>query len=468
MRRPALLLALLACAHVPRSTDPANWLELQSEHFVFRTDLPLDDARAAVSELERGRAALLIAAWHSTRPSLRKTVVIELANRHELEEFAVERLEGFVTGDAFDEQMMVLSADHEFGDQDVLKHELAHVITDEFLVVKPRWLAEGIACYLETLRFERFSRKLRVGDLSEQRLNYLKERPILDYAQALHTGREAESLDAGAGYSFESASWLLVHWLVDTRQDNFDRFLNRLTREGWEQAFREEFPDLSDSAIRSGMKEYWKTGSVRIASAPAPAWSGEIVEERMDRAEVYALRADLFRLSPGFAASAERKALMNAEIAKALAADPANPLALKLSGGDPRAAVAVHPRDWRSWALLAERSQNDVTSLAKAAALAPQNGPLIALLAMAESNSGRKKEGLEHALRAAQLAPGRSDVLDILAQLQAFSGNCFDAINLEQRAIDALPDSAAASAVITLNKRLSSIREMCVSSMEQR
>ena len=59
-------------------------------------------------------------------------------------------------------------------------------------------------------------------------------------------------------------------------------------------------------------------------------------------------------------------------------------------------------------------------------------------------------------------------MLDILAQLQAFSGNCFDAINLEQRAIDALPESAAASAVITLNKRLSSIREMCVSSMEQR
>src|SRR5438132_10137831 len=244
MRRSTVLFALLACAHVSRSRDPANWLELQSEHFVLRSDLPLDDARAAVADLERVRAALLIAAWHSSRPSVQKTVVIELASRRELEEFAIEGLEGFVAGDAFGDQLMVISADHEFGEQDILKHELAHVITDEYLVVKPRWVAEGIACYLETLKFERFSRKLRVGDLSEQRLNYLKERPILDYAQALHAGREGESLDGGAGYSFESASWLLVHWLVDTRPDNFDRFLNRLTREGWEQAFREEFPDL--------------------------------------------------------------------------------------------------------------------------------------------------------------------------------------------------------------------------------
>jgi len=93
---------------------------------------------------------------------------------------------------------------------------------------------------------------------------------------------------------------------------------------------------------------------------------------------------------------------------------------------------------------------------------------VIALLALAENNAGRKKEGLEHAIRAAELAPGRSDVLDILAQLQAFSGKCDDALIVEQRAIDALPDSAPASIVATLNQRFSRIPDLCAPSLEQR
>ena len=454
MRRAISCCLLLACAHASRSKDPANWLELQSEHFVVRTDLAADDARRAVEDLENTRAALRAAAWHASRPPGRKTAVVELATRWELQEFAVERLEGFVASDAFGESVMVVSADQVIGEFDVLKHELAHVISEEFLSSPPRWLAEGLACYLETLRSS--GGKLRVGELSRERLVSLKYKPVLDYAQILHVGREFESMDADAGYAFETASWLLVHWLVDTRPDAFDEFLARVTREPWEKAFHEAFPDLSDGAVRAGVKQYLEHGQARIGATPAPAWSGPIVQRTMTAGEVHALRADLFRLSPGFAHTAERQSLLRSEIAQALQADPGEPLAIKLSNGNAAPAVQAHPNDWRAWALF-----DDAASLAKAAEIDPANGPVLARLALAENNAGKRAEGLAHGLRAVQLAPGRPDVLDIVAQLQAFAGHCDEAIALEREAIDGLPDSAPPSAVRELTTRLSRLPALC-------
>ena len=36
----------------------------------------------------------------------------------------------------------------------VLKHELAHAQHGSFLPRNPRWFFEGLACYLETLRYQ--------------------------------------------------------------------------------------------------------------------------------------------------------------------------------------------------------------------------------------------------------------------------------------------------------------------------
>src|SRR5260221_8801934 len=101
MRRSSFLILLAACAHVSPSTDPATWIELESEHFVLRTDLPADDARSAIADLERVRLGLLATGWHAKVAAPGKTAVVELATSAELREFAVPRLEGFVAPDAF-------------------------------------------------------------------------------------------------------------------------------------------------------------------------------------------------------------------------------------------------------------------------------------------------------------------------------------------------------------------------------
>lgn len=454
-----VFLFVFACAHVSRSTDPALWVEVTTEHFVLRTDLPPDDARKAAADLELIRSALLAAAWHSSKEAGGRTQVVELADDRELREFAKKGLEGFVASDAFDEPIMVVTASQE--EQQIFKHELSHVVTRGYLVSKPRWVDEGIATYLETLKLDRGSGNFEVGRLSRDRLAFLRAYPVLDYTSVLHTGREAELMDAQAGYAFESAAWLIVHYLVDTRPQRFDAFLGRLARgERADQAFQAEFIDLDEATLRSAIATYWKSGLAQIGTGHVQPWTGPIELQPMDPAEVYALRADLFRLAPGYRIG-ERTGPMQAEIDRALAIDPGNPRALELSrDADPAPAIAAHPDDWRTWVLVADRKK-DPAAIEKAARLAPENAGVLARLAITDANRGAASQALAHALRAAELAPGRSDILDVLAQALSVNKRCDDARDVEQRAIDALSDAAPPSAVRMLGQRMEWIAVNC-------
>ena len=58
MKKLVLALCLCACAHVDRAKDATAWIELRSDHFEVRSDLPEADARAVVQSLEESRAAM--------------------------------------------------------------------------------------------------------------------------------------------------------------------------------------------------------------------------------------------------------------------------------------------------------------------------------------------------------------------------------------------------------------------------
>ena len=117
MRRFLPFALLLSCAHGPRPIPPDQWRELQTEHFVLRTDLAPEDARRMAADLELVRAALLAAALHSSRISKARTQVIVLADDRELQEYAAKGIGGFVSGDAFGEPIMVVSGSQDAEDQ---------------------------------------------------------------------------------------------------------------------------------------------------------------------------------------------------------------------------------------------------------------------------------------------------------------------------------------------------------------
>ena len=205
-----------------------------------------------------------------------------------------------------------------------------------------------------------------------------------------------------------------------------------------------------------------KDGQYLRYTIAEPQLSGAPAVRALPRSEVHALRADLLRMSPGYSRTPEREERMRAELALSLQDDPGNPLALELSGsGDAQAAVSAHAGDWRAWVVLADRNGNDASAIAKAARLAPDNAGVLSRLAWAENAAGRRKKAIEHARRANELAPGRSIHLDTLASLLAGAGQCSEAILLEQRAIEVLPDTAPADAAGELRARLSQMEQKC-------
>ena len=460
MRRPGLLLLLaVACAHAPRSNDPQAWIEVRSEHFLVRTDLAEDDARKAATDMELVRTALLGAGWHSNREPKERTAVVLVATQAELHEFASKTLLGFATSNVYGEPFLAISADQDVLEQELFKHELTHIINEGFLVSKPRWVNEGIACYLEMLEIKRGGSAAVMGKPSLQRLEFLQRRPVHSWSWVFSTGDDVLQATGDQGYAFETAAWALVHYFVDNKPEQFDAYLTGLAH-GVEssRAFNQAFPNLREEQLSEAMASYLKTGKLRIDTLPIKAWSGNIAVARMAPAEVFALRADLLRFSPG----SSRNELSQAEVQKALAIDPGNPYALILQqGSSAAAATAAHPDDWRSWFLAASRDEKDRAAIDKAASLAPDNASVLSRLTFAELNAGAKERALAHAAHAVEISPGRSEALDALAHAYAANARCDDAAVAEQRAIDAIPDAAVNGAPQALLQRQRELRDHC-------
>jgi hypothetical protein len=464
MRRILFLLAV-ACAHVAPShtAEPAAWHELTSPHFTVFSDVPEAAAKRAVADMELVRNALAELAW--TTPDVEKAryQVVLLATQEELREFASKGLAGFATSDAFGEPILVVTADQDIIDDALFKHELTHLIDKQFMVTKPRWVDEGIAVYFETLQIDREKGRLTVGLPEGNRLRFLAQNPMRSAFSVLQQGAEIETGTADAGYRFETWSWLWVHWLTDMKKAAFDDYLNRLAKgeETW-AAFTSAFPGLREGDVQQEINAYLTQKLLRAGSAVLRPWTGTVESKPMLPAEAIALRAEMLGFHPGYESTPERQQIFEAEVLKALAIDPGDPLALAQAiAADPKPAIELHPEDFRSWLLYADRNKADKAALDKARSLAPQNPRVLLHNALAEAHEGHIPEALKDAQLAADIAPGRTDILDGYAQISAAAGKCNQAVALEQRALDSVSDAGANGAPAELRKRMNDMLNNC-------
>ena len=463
MRLAVLFAALfaVACARELRSANPDAWLGLQSEHFTLRTDLPEQDARRDIADLELIRNALLAAGWHGRTSSPARIVVVALASERELHEFLAERVDGMAGTNRFGERMILVRGDGNLLDSEVVKHEVTHALMQEYLVSNPRWVAEGIACFLETLDIDRDKRVAVRGASRWERRRWLRDhdpKGINWSLQIMGMGSNFENYD---GYAFETLSWVLVHWMIDVYPQRFEAFLAGLSRgEGMWKAFGEAFPAFKEAQIAGSMRRYLSDSTAMLEDRfPIAPWAGAVALRRPGRAEAHALRAELFAR---FANQADRQSRFDEELAFASAADPANPLVLALSRNRPdlKPAIERHPDDWRSWVVWYDENEKDLAAIRKAAQLAPDNAGVLARLAVAEQAEGHGAEAVAHAERAAAIFPG-AFVLHSLATVYSRVGRCSEATVQEERAIEALPDRVDARVPGFFRKRLDEIASSC-------
>jgi len=474
MLRRVVLAALLcaACSHRQRLPDGSfAFLEVHSDHFRLRTDLPEAEARQAVIELERVRNAFLVSLFSPDLDAGAPLDVVALADVEEMAEFAPPRTLGFFAQSSTGHRMIALSGDDPAGSV-VLRHELAHHLLYLAIPRQPRWFSEGVACYLETTRYDRSRGQWVVGELDQRRLEFSARNPVTHWDAVLKMGPQYMSGNPGRAYAFETHSWLLFHFLANTHPAETDSFLGRLqARMDPVAAFTASYPGLNEQRIGEGVHAYLNGGKYvqRFFSVPEPPV--QIGVRRLSTAETHALRARLLaaKMMPGWLRPART------EIALALSADPGEPEALALDFEiterpladqieSARTAVALHPDDARAALLLAERlPAGDERHLAieRALELAPDDPDALRLGAFDSLEGDRFPEALERARRGQRVAPTNPRALHALAAALAANGRCAEASQVEQRALEVLPDGTPEATVRELEERAREMVRSC-------
>ena len=480
----AVLFSCVACVGPRLAKCPGEggrpWQELESEHFLLQTDLPPEEARKAVSYLERTRAALLAAAWPSaSKQPMAKVSVYVFGDTGDFENLFPRRLDGFFTRED-NEPLIVMhgtpdSWQRRFtglseASSSTLKHELAHYLSSYFLLRQPRWLGEGLAQFLETLQLSEDGRTAMLGTPHLDAVSGMKhlldaqQRGLLDYEgysirNVFSWDKPSESYRDWEIASLYWGSWLVVHWLYNNMPRAFERYQLMLAQ-GVDpnSAFQKAFDQLIPPNFDGMMFTYLKSGSYQEFTVLVPPVVLNVLERPLEDSEVHAARARLAALAAGMAKEGrqERLALALTEMDEALKLDPKSLLALSqkvarapdsLKPALARAAVDAHPGESRAWVLLAQALREVESAKAdreaaykKAVELSPDDVSAANGLAWLYVTQGRYQEAFPLARQALVLAPWSPHILDTYAVAAAGLGRCPEAILAEQRAIDLLQE----------------------------
>ncbi|MFL5365282.1 MAG: hypothetical protein ACJ79W_25325 [Myxococcales bacterium] len=462
MRRAAVIgLLACACAHRPSVRPASGWHELVSEHFVLATDAPESRSRELLSELEDAHSALRAVSWHAAHDTLARVKVIAFYRPSDAEEVLGSSREGIFYRDLFGSRGIVVQLGGGDSFHKTLNHEIAHQQLSEFVEHAPRWLDEGLACYLETVRFVGGSEAV-AGEPDRERLRFADASS--DWNAILETGENALSMNEWDYARFQSASWLLVHYLVDERRKEFGVYLLELAR-GVEprHAFTVAFGGLDGEKLRGELRGYLTVGRLKLIRVPANAWQGTVDTRPLAASDVHGMRAML--LLVGAAALGSHSAALDsdAEANASLERDPGNADAAAVSlywrygasapaldrESAAREIIRAHPDDWRGWAMLADARQGTDeagAARARAAELAPANPAALEALARDQLARGQAHDAVIVARRAVTLAPTDPEVLETYAAALAGSGDCAAATGLQQRVVELMRERGAGRA----------------------
>lgn len=454
-----IVLGTLGCATLPAC--PAHggpaWTELTSDHFRVRTDLDAPDATEAVRTLEETRAAMLALVWPRAAPVPGPIEIVFLRSQGELWTFLQGGAQGIRLQQHPFPPIIVIGG---IGDQDQLtglRHEVAHELSRRFLPLEPPWYSEGIATLLESTTYERGTQTARMGEISPVRLQQLQGLGRTPANELLNTRELPAYLELAR---FEASSWLLAHFLINQQFEAFGRFQRRLAAfERPEEAWRQEFPELSGEALDRAVDRYSTSGKYATFSLHLDVPTPTVRTRGLSDGEVHGLRALLYwaAVSPG---NVRQEAGAHAEVAEALAQDPGTLDALAVdfywltAVKDEAArkdlaarATRAHPESWLAWLMLADvdhlKTPPAWEALMEALELAPDQPEVVSRIATANALRGRWGQVLEFSSRAIDLRAPLA-VLPLHAEALARSGDCPRAAFFMERCAEMVAASEAA------------------------
>ena len=349
--RLAFVLALVACRGpalpaVPSQGGPA-WIELASAHFTVWTDASRGRAQQLIREMEHLRQVVLGVGFAGTELE-DKAFVIALRDGEEVGAFVPEQFVAFAFyGGALKQSGIVLPADEP--NSHVITHELVHVISFNVIRNQPRWFAEGLAGFFETVNIDPDNAKGDVGAPNKNVVMRLRMTPPTPSAKMFACDAYACLDDM-----FYATAWAMFSYLANTRPRDLIAYARRID-EGAANAWADSFPDLPPAELDHQIRRWLAYGKHTIWKFDVALKQWPTTERALGDADVYAARALLrerFR-NVGDAPSPE--------LERALVADPTHLIANLVKASydktidlaHAKQVAAAHPDDWRSWWLVA-------------------------------------------------------------------------------------------------------------------
>ena len=322
----AAVLALGACgAAVPpvQGKGGPAWVELTSEHFTVWTDGDLERVREQVREMEYLRQ-LVVGVMFPSAPASGRMLVIALRDDDELAAFATTgspRPYAMSAHPPLRQPLIVMSV-FSNRDKDVLAHELTHVISFGVLDNQPRWLAEGMAQFFETVRYSGDRTTADVGDAPRNRGQAEVKAHLVPVANLL----KWKGLSNNESHEYSTA-WALFTFLYNAHGDELNRYFQALDGEvreaGTQDALRtwnQSFRSLPIGDVDVALREWLVTGSHVVTHVKVQRRAWPIRERALADADTHAIRG-MLRLEAG------QRAPARIDVAAALELDPNNVLA---------------------------------------------------------------------------------------------------------------------------------------------
>lgn len=427
----ALVLLCSACATVSIAQQERPWLRARTAHFTLYSDLPRERCEQHARELEQLLHAFLQHGWTVKGELGLQLNVAIFAHERDFRRFARGNFSGYFVPSALFEPWAVMPADDSPAMFDTLRHELTHHIAFSAMPNQPAWLAEGLAGFFETARFE--GDQFVVGSVPIRHFRTLQYGGRLD-AEALLTPWPLEERER-----HYATAWLLVHYLMSKRDEAFVGYQTALARgSAPELAFARFFPDLTVSALDRTLASYARRESYDTYAVSLQKPKVAVHTEELTRADLYALEAIL---ESSCMDCQHRDEQVRANMRRALERDPMHLHAnafelLSVARHEPEqlartaALCERHPHAWLAWfshARLAHELAQPalaLTAIRRAIGLAPRQPYPRLLAAEIYARAGQREDALECLDRAGKLAPSSSDVLRIQALLYRALQDC--------------------------------------------
>jgi hypothetical protein len=271
-------IAFVALFSAACSSSGGVWRQVETPHFVLRTDLGSSQARESGVALETTRRALIAAAWPTFAFTQEKIEVYVLANGVEFERYFGRRALSlsfrgpprkiFIYGRP---NRWELRTSALVNSPTGLTHEMAHQLSLEVWSAQPPWFYEGWADFLAATYDDAEKGGVVLGGVNRychEAYRQVRTTGLEDaFSWTKPNGQMAEHEDAG----LHGISWLFVHWLYNEHPDWLRRYTDELSHNTPpERALQIAVPNLDLATVNRELFAYSRVGEFTKTITPVP------------------------------------------------------------------------------------------------------------------------------------------------------------------------------------------------------